>query len=1348
MEPRFSEDALARLDEETIAQNDFVQDDRNDSAFIPTRRAENQTYRLADLEASRKILQEKLTERLTEGTENKTDARIQAAMSKKLESLNNQIDRISGTANSRQNDTVDLALKQNSSNQGTESDEESREALHELKRARARALGGAKLAESNEGSPPAAEKQSVSEALASLDAVILPTEPENKTRKLTTSFRTLDSSLDEGVVTRSTATRSKPEAAPTVEAAPVVGGLFGTNEGNRDFTFAKKTKENPAQATAFPQTPATRILETPSDDGEKIAANEKEESNHWDFESTGRESDGLGTGGFGYRVSPDSTGQVDGGIITGGAIRGGEAKDKESSLAEVESKRSSAFFVAPEDQSVNAARPGSQPLALDENVRIAREWGIEEHSFRSDSEELQAKIPRKPSAPASPPGGAITANTALPETIPVPKFAVPVPSDDPGLGDDFGLGWAGKATENGRRLAEEETLRRQVAVKEADEKLVAGREADAKGDYKEARRWMERSASIKSDYYRAAYDQTRAEMLMEVDGEWESAVPSEESGEGGLSAGNGKNASLDEFHEMTGLTAEALTKGMDGGVADNLSALLPSERRREKSKGRDSRLQEGTDWFFGEEIQGVPVPKGFGLESEAARPQSESTGGARLSLRGATLNVPDRLAGEDDADPFSAVDESASEEVRSTTAKLRQIIIPELNLENTTLEEALEFIQLRTVELDSTTLDDGVRGVEFSVKNPPVVSDNDSDDLGGFGAPGDASATTIKKLNLKNVPANVALDYIAAAAKVRYKIEDDGKVTLIPLGGGEDDDIVQRSWKVPSEFGTFLSSSAELDGEVKADADPFTAGSDEETGGINPRKEITTLLKENGVSFSPNTSANFISESNTLIIRNTPTNLELIDGIVGAFRNEVVRKKAEEEKAQKEADALKRLRENFETATTEKSDSTFSLNVSDVSFKLAKAALAEGSWPDASKVRSEEFVNALDYDDTKPDQSEKIACVIEQGSHPFMQQRNLMRIAMSTASLGRNASTPLRLTILLDQSGSMERADRIESVKRAFALLSAQLNANDEISLVGFARTPRLLAERLKGNQAAKLAEIVANPLTEGGTNLEAALATGLEVSKQQYLKGAQNRVILLTDGAANLGDALPENLARQVESMRQHDIAFDACGVGADGLNDEILSSLAKQGDGRYYFLDRPEDADDGFAKQIAGALRPAAKNVKVQILFNPERVSKFKLYGFEKHKLKKEDFRNDSVDAAEMAAEESGVALYHFEPLPEGRGDIGTVSVRFLDTVTKQMVERTWAIPYQAEAALFSEAKPTLRLAGVAGLFAEKLKGSPVGERVELKRLRQETGLLKPTFNLQSRFHELSQMLQQAGQ
>ena len=577
-------------------------------------------------------------------------------------------------------------------------------------------------------------------------------------------------------------------------------------------------------------------------------------------------------------------------------------------------------------------------------------------------------------------------------------------------------------------------------------------------------------------------------------------------------------------------------------------------------------------------------------------------------------------------------------------------------------------------------------------------------------------------------------------------------ITAVPLYGAlestdvEASDILTRRWV--------------LSPEVAAEVRGATANG----------KSLAAVLKENGVAFMQGASVKLLETDNTLIVRNSPTSLNLVNEIVAAAQAFVKKKSRYLEKqwllgesdTESEADPKQEVVQqdfkpdppkknktiaSFEISTKDKTDSTFSLNVSDVSFKLVKAALSQGNWPDSSKIRPEEFVNALDYDDTKPNQAEKVSCEIEQCVHPFIQQRNLMRVSMNTASLGRNATTPLRLTILLDQSGSMERADRAKCVQRAFALLTSQLTMDDEITLVGFARTSRLLAERVNGDEAKKLVSIVANPLSEGGTNLEEALSTGLQLAKQQFLQGAQNRVILLTDGAANLGDAKPANLSRQVDSMRRSDIAFDACGVGADGLNDDILSKLAKKGDGRYYFLDRPEDADNGFARQIAGALRPVAKNVKVQVVFNPTRVSTFKLYGFEKHKLKKQDFRNDSVDAAEMAAEESGVALYQFEPIPDGLGDIGTVSVRFLDTSSNQMVERVWMIPYEEESLFFSEADPKIRLASVAGLFSEKIKGSPIGDRVELKRLRQEMQLLKPNFGNQARFNELQSMLLQAG-
>ena len=461
---------------------------------------------------------------------------------------------------------------------------------------------------------------------------------------------------------------------------------------------------------------------------------------------------------------------------------------------------------------------------------------------------------------------------------------------------------------------------------------------------------------------------------------------------------------------------------------------------------------------------------------------------------------------------------------------------------------------------------------------------------------------------------------------------------------------------------------------------------------------------------------------------------------------EVVKREVEKKKAQPARDYAPVTTD--ETLASDNAYSTFSLHVSDVAFKLAQAALAKGEWPTPEKVRVEEFINAFDYGDPAPGAGDKVACNIEQCAHPFMQQRNLLRVAMRTAATGRSGGQPLRLTILLDHSGSMQREDREASVQRAMAVLASQLQPDDQVSLLGFARTPRLLADRIKGSEGQRLMEAVKAAPSEGGTNLEEALRLATEVAERQYQDGAVNRIVLMTDGAANLGNADPEDLAERVVKLRQSGIAFDACGVGAKGLNDQVLEALTRQGDGRYYFLDSPEQADAGFASQLAGALRPAAKNVKVQVVFNPDRVGAYRLLGFEKHRLKKEDFRNDTVDAAEMAAEEAGVALYQVEPRADGSGDIGEIRVRFLDVASGRMVEHSWTIPYEAHASDIMSAAPSMQLAATAALLGEYLRGGPGATNIDLSVLSSLTPTLRQKFGSNVRVNQLADMIRNARQ
>ncbi|MGA3169539.1 MAG: von Willebrand factor type A domain-containing protein [Chthoniobacteraceae bacterium] len=435
----------------------------------------------------------------------------------------------------------------------------------------------------------------------------------------------------------------------------------------------------------------------------------------------------------------------------------------------------------------------------------------------------------------------------------------------------------------------------------------------------------------------------------------------------------------------------------------------------------------------------------------------------------------------------------------------------------------------------------------------------------------------------------------------------------------------------------------------------------------------------------------------------------------------------------------------MEVSAKDQPFSTFSLHVSDVSFLLAKAMLAQGQLPDPESVRPEEFYNAFDYGDPAPATGEKIACHIEQAAHPLLQQRNLVRIAMKVAATGRGVGQALRLTVLLDTSGSMEREDRAASVQRAMQVLASLLGPDDSITLIGFARQPRLLAEAVPGDQAGKLVEIVKRTPPEGGTNMEEAIKLAGQLALRHFQAGAQNRVIMLTDGAANLGDADPDQLSKVVAELREKGLSFDACGVGASGLDDDMLEALTRKGGGRYYFLNQPEDADAGFASELAGAFRPAAENVKMQVRFNPDRVGNYRLIGFEKHRLNTEDFRNDKVTTAQLAAEEAAVALYQVQVLPEGEGEIGEVSVRFRDPASGQMVEESWTIPYDANAPALDKASPSMQLAGIASLLAEKLRGGAGAYNVNLDALAPIVGQIRGHYADQPRVQDLATMYEE---
>lgn len=439
-----------------------------------------------------------------------------------------------------------------------------------------------------------------------------------------------------------------------------------------------------------------------------------------------------------------------------------------------------------------------------------------------------------------------------------------------------------------------------------------------------------------------------------------------------------------------------------------------------------------------------------------------------------------------------------------------------------------------------------------------------------------------------------------------------------------------------------------------------------------------------------------------------------------------------------------------EKLAAEEPFSTFSLNISDVSFKLAQAALQNSRVPPSAQIRTEEFVNSFDYGDPSPRPDEPVSLHWEMAQHPFEHDRQVVRFSLQTQASGRETGQPLNLSLLVDNSGSMQRPDRRAILQNSLQTLEGKLTPQDTLSIVLFARQPRLIAEAQtrESQKAAVQSALAYRP--EGGTNLEAGLKAAYESAQRNYLPSGSNRVILLTDGAANLGNINAGDLAEYVVEQRKQGIALDAYGIGWDDYNDALLEEITRNGDGRYAFLNSAEDASDDFAEKLAGTLRVAAANVKVQIQWNPERVQRYRQIGYDLHQLKKEDFRDNTVDAAEIGEAESGTALYvlKIDDDPEIIGGLGTLHVRYLDPASGLYHEHSWPLPMPRRVPAARAASPSMRLAMSSAFFGERLAASPYASGYSFHDLYIMTSGLPDAFPNQPRVAQMQSMLLQASE
>ncbi len=334
--------------------------------------------------------------------------------------------------------------------------------------------------------------------------------------------------------------------------------------------------------------------------------------------------------------------------------------------------------------------------------------------------------------------------------------------------------------------------------------------------------------------------------------------------------------------------------------------------------------------------------------------------------------------------------------------------------------------------------------------------------------------------------------------------------------------------------------------------------------------------------------------------------------------------------------------------------STFSTDVDTASYALARRYLVDGHLPTKAQIRTEEFVNYFKGDVAPPSegtfrlQMELAPSLFGDSSDTWM-----LRVALRGREITKAQRTPLALTFVIDVSGSMREESRLELVKHALRLLVGQLDSNDTISIVKFSNDAAVVLPPTSARHR-DLIESAIHPLQpEGSTNTESGLRMGYAQASAALTKNAQNRVVLLTDGVANVGITDPNALVALVETSRRQGVMLNTIGVGMDNHNDNLLEQLADKGDGLCNYVDDEAEVRRALVDNFTGAFQAIARDAKLQVEFDPAQVERYRLLGYENRAVADADFRNAKIDAAEIGAGHQVVALYEIVRTPTRNAD-----------------------------------------------------------------------------------------------
>ncbi|MCA8980740.1 MAG: VWA domain-containing protein [Planctomycetes bacterium] len=329
--------------------------------------------------------------------------------------------------------------------------------------------------------------------------------------------------------------------------------------------------------------------------------------------------------------------------------------------------------------------------------------------------------------------------------------------------------------------------------------------------------------------------------------------------------------------------------------------------------------------------------------------------------------------------------------------------------------------------------------------------------------------------------------------------------------------------------------------------------------------------------------------------------------------------------------------------------STFSVDVDTAGYSNVRRFLRDGTLPPADAVRIEELVNYFPYDYALPKGEHPFAVDVEVGAAPWAPRHRLLRIGLRSSPLGTADRKPSNLVFLLDVSGSMDQPDKLPLVKQSLRMLVEELDARDRVSIVVYAGAAGVVLEPTAGDYdlaiLAALERLDAGGSTNGGEGIQRAYA----LARENFLEEGNNRVVLATDGDFNVGLTGEGELEDLIASEASSGVFLTVLGFGTGNLQDNRMEALADKGNGHYAYIDSLNEARKVLVGEVGASLETVAKDVKIQLEFNPDRVLAYRLIGYENRLLAAEDFADDTKDAGEIGAGHRVTALYEIVPAGE---------------------------------------------------------------------------------------------------